>query len=1366
MTLNTPKAMARTAESQVTLQVAPHPFSVERVTHALPQGLSLQDMLQAAQPDAVLRRHAHISLNGHLVPRENWARVYPKAGAHVGIRMVPQGGGGGKNPLRTLLSIAVLAASPVLAGGLSAAMGLSGTFLGISTSRLLGAGVSLIGNLALNAIAPPPAQRFSQGRQEAPVYFLQGAQNRVNPFGRVPKVLGRHRYVPPYGALPYTETVGDNQYLRLLFIWGYGPLQISDLKIGETPLSEFDDVEVETRQGYAGEPPLSLYSNAVLQNDLQVTLRHDDGYVLRTSEAEAEEISVDITFPRGLFYFNGSGGKSSRTVELEVQYAPAGTSDWSAGAESFKTIAAISGLASPRPEPYVTGGSSVVVSRIDIVAIDAASGVVKIYNGTPARAGIDAAAQAPAVPPGMRKLARILRRSDQPDVIPAGAITDCRGESFAFSSFAATGDFVVSAGTTAHTLDVAAGGLKYRPLVLTARQATTMRRSVSFKVPKGTYDVRLRRITADSTDDNIFDECAWTALRVVRGSTPVRMPGVAMTALRIKATDQLNGVVERFNGVVEAIIPDWTGSGWVYQPTSNPASIYRHILQGAGNARPLPDDRLDMVRLQEWHTRCRLAGREYNGVVDYDVSVREVMQDVAAVGRASPAVIDGRWSVVEDLPQDVPVQHFTPRNTFSFEGQKAFDDLPEALRIRFVNREKGWTQDERLVFADGVSEQTAQRYETLQLPGVTSPDQAWRDGRYHLATARLRPETYQFSVDIEHLVCTRGDLVRLTHDVPMFGLASARVKALLPGEDGQIEGVVLDTQVSQDAGRNYSVRFRKSDGASLVCALQNGGDATDHLVFATPLAAEAAPQAGDLAMYGEAGLESVSLIVKGIVPQGDLTARMTCIDAAPGVHLAETGAIPPHASYITLPDSLRVPPAPEVMSIQSGEESLIRNTDGSLTTRIVLTLKPVSFSADISLQAMIRSEDEDAFRPADILSETPTQISIVGVEEGATYDLQLRYVTPYNSRSQAKLIVGYQVMGTAALPSNVAGLQSTVLGDTLHLSWQAVGDIDLSHYVLRYTPQTGSIGWANAIDIVSRIAMDTTALSLPVAAGTYLLKAVDVGGRLSAEPASTTVAAGQIAGYNAIIDIDESAGFNGEKSGIARIAGTLRLDGADTIDGWDDIDVIDNIDSGDAGLLSEGVYHFSQNVDLGGVFTSRVTAMLNVEGVDLNQTTDRWANTDAIENWDENIDPSLWSAVIELRMTQEDPAVESTWGGWQTLVVGDYTARAYQFRLRLQSHAENISPVITLLRVLVDMPDRNESAADITSGLLPATVSFEAAFHAAPAVAVTPRDMQAGDYYQMLDVREDGFDIAFFDGSGAAVSRRFDYVAQGYGYRS
>lgn len=1324
------------------------PFAAAATQSRHAAGRSVAELLEEALPDPLLRRHAHVFIGGHHVGRENWKRVTPKAGTRIDVRCVPTGGGGGKNPLRTILSLAIIAVMPVVSGAMTG-------FFGAATARFVTAGVSLLGKLALNAIAPPPRPRFSAQKKESPTLFIQGARNQATPFARVPKVLGRHRFVPPLGALPYTETAGNEQYLRMLFVWGYGPLQVSDLKIGETPLAEFDGVEVETREGYDTDEPLTLYTNAVLQNDLQVTLKQSDGYVVRTTEEDADEISVDLTLPRGLFRFNG-GQKASSSIEVEVQYSPAGMDDWTAGAGGYKAFSARAATGFSRPNYYEVNNYKHDVVRFYRLVMHPASGELKVVTGGTARVYLgNFDALAPAVPPGYIALAKVERRASDPDAIPSGRITDERTEEALASVFENSGDFLCAAGS-ANALTVASGGLRFSGFSFTAKQATAIRKSISFKVPRGQYDVRLRRLTADAATDDVFDETLWTALRTVRYTQPIRMEGLAVTALRIKATDQLQGVIERFNGVVTSVIPDWNGSEWVLQETSNPASLFRHVLQGAGNARPLADARLDLARLQAWHDACREAGREFNAVIDYDISVREVLEDVAAAGRASPALVDGKWGVITDAPQSVPVQHFSPRNTWGFQGQKAFDELPQALRVRFVNKDKGWMQDERLVFDDGVTAETATRYETLELNGVTDKDQAWADGRYHIATARLRPETYVFHADIEHIVCTRGDLIRFSHDVPMFGIMSARVK------DVDDNGVVLDAAVTMEEEKHYAVRFRTASGATLLKNVVTAAGVAQTLTFEIPEAEGVA--AGDLALFGERGSESVELVVKSIEPGPDLSAKLTCVDAAPAIHNADAGEIPDFVSHITLPPELRRPPAPVLAEIQSGEEALVRHTDGSFTTRILIMLQPPQFDGQLTLQASLRAADETQFRAATVLAASRDSLSLTDVAEGEIYDIQLRYMSATGVMSPPLVIAGHRVTGTTALPSDVTGLSVNVLGDTAHLSWEGVSDIDLSHYVLRFAPAMTGVLWSNAVDIVGRIPKGATSVALPAASGTYLLKAVDLGGRYSENAAAVATTAGNLAGYNAVVTVAESPDFAGEKTGVVVAdGGVLRLAGADSLDDWEDVDGMDDADIGGAGLCAEGVYAFSDIVDLGCVCKARLTAAVEVSGLDLNATVDTWDAVDSVESFDQDVDPSLWTVALQVSTTQDDSGDDPAWSDYAPFIIGDYNARAFRFRLVLCTRAALVTPCVSGLTVTVDMEERTASARGLVSDAGGSAVSFATPFRATPVIAVTAQDMGTGDYFTVYGQTPSGFSVRFFDASGTGVSRHFDYLAVGYG---
>src|SRR5690625_6435350 len=87
---------------------------------------------------------------------------------------------------------------------------------------------------------------------------ISGQSNQLAPFGTIDKIYGRVRVVPELGAKPYTEIAGDDQYLLMLLVVAHGPLEISDIGIGETPITHLDDYEIAVRPGHWDDEPITL----------------------------------------------------------------------------------------------------------------------------------------------------------------------------------------------------------------------------------------------------------------------------------------------------------------------------------------------------------------------------------------------------------------------------------------------------------------------------------------------------------------------------------------------------------------------------------------------------------------------------------------------------------------------------------------------------------------------------------------------------------------------------------------------------------------------------------------------------------------------------------------------------------------------------------------------------------------------------------------------------------------------------------------------------------------------------------------------------------------------------------------------------
>jgi hypothetical protein len=869
------------------LNVVPHPLRTERFLVPILPGTKLDELHTWIKTEYKIsneiQSNIHILVNGIVIPEDKWAEVTLQLDDRVEYRAVATGGNGG----RMFLMLALVLAAPYLANfalsgsigvGVGAANGvLAGNAFLASAATMA---VVVVGSALINVIAPirPPAEANDPGSSERQL-MVQGGANRANPYGAIPVVLGKVRITPPLGAINNLTYENDvESYLTMLLVWGYGPLVVdnSTFKIGDILISgNYEIPKLVTFEGRESKTVYTVPANATTGAAAYQTTAYN--------EKAAELIAIY--------------GKDLSTVNHNLTLACAGLYNAQLTGDYINqsTLGTYG--------PWTTASSGSIKYTVDNVAIPISHFTMSFHFPQGLRI-IPVEGSSAGVP-----TAAYVAYETQYKIGTGSWVVweDTTFGSTGISPWIVNKSYVVgdkvtvgNNNYTATANHISVEGSRpdqedtpwtYTTGPVGKKDAFTINKT--FYLPANTTEqitVRVRRKTGADAEwpkvsgvnekSQIYGSVTLLQTVFVRNTSPVVIPQnciLAGTALKIKANDQLNGSIEGINAIVQTWAPSWNGTAWVEAATNNPAALFLYVLKHPANPQRVKDadvaSKINLQQIQTWYTYCVTKGFEFNSVLASQRSILEVLRDICAAGRASPAMIDGKWTVLIDEPKSNIVQHFTPHNSWGFEGAKALPKFPDGLKITYFDQDQDYQEAEIIIYNTGKSSGNSELFESIVLPGVTKKSLVIDHARWHYAQAKLRPEIYKINCDIEYLVCNRGDRVKVMHDVPLWGTGSGRVKNVISTTVYE-----LDEPVLIDSTKQYTIRFRTETGASVVSNVVMTGVVSGSISQVTIATATSTVKAGDLFMFGEINKEAQDLIILSIEPSANKSALITMMD--------------------------------------------------------------------------------------------------------------------------------------------------------------------------------------------------------------------------------------------------------------------------------------------------------------------------------------------------------------------------------------------------------------------------------------------------------------------------------------------------------
>jgi len=773
-------------------------------------------------------------------------------------------------------------------------------------------------------------------------------------------------------------------------------------------------------------------------------------------------------------------------------------------------------------------------------------------------------------------------------------------------------------------------------------------------------DIRVIRVTADSTDSSLidqfqftsfteiideaftYDNSAYNSIRLdsqlfssiparkyrIRG-IKVRIPGAGANSSGTPSVDSATGRIIYPDGYV------FNGVMGAATYTNCPAMCLLDLLTNTryGLGDHITDSTLDLFSFVN-------ASKFANTLVDdgqggqearfsCNVNIQspgeafDVINELSGVMRCMPIWSAGTVTITQDKPTD-PSYLFNLSNVgetgFTYSGS-SLKTRHSVVAVSYFNMDSQEV-DVEVVEDSSLISKIGTIVKQVKAFACTSRGQAARLGRTILFSEANETEVCTFNTSIDSGVVVRpGSVIEIADPVRAGVRRGGKLKSVtsttvVTVDDTTVTDFAVDANGSPTGSATLAVILPDGTFESKTISSVSDGTITVSSAFSQ------APNVNANFLISNSTIQSQLFRVIQVEEQDDINYTITALSYVNEKYaFIEDGSTLPTRSVSKL-NELSDPPS-GLVAVEK-----IVPINNQAVSKIIISWQPIV--GVLEYQVNYRYEN------GNYVSERVSRpdFEILNSQLG-TYEIQVFSYNVLGELSATSTDLTFEAVGKTALPQDVSNLVVEPVSDQfVRLRFDKATDVDVLHggsVVVRHSNLTDGTGtFTKAVDLIPAKSGATTEILVPAVEGEVILKYRDDGGRLSSGETSVIIdVPDPFPKLTVLTDREDTDGtpFNGTKDNcfFDTVLNGLILGSATLLDDITDFDSINNFDSLGSTSTSIGTYDFANKLDLGGKQPLKLTRHLVTQGFypsdffdDRTANIDTWTDFDGAKAEDVN----------------------------------------------------------------------------------------------------------------------------------------------------